>query len=234
MPGMAVTMPCRISRSAAKDDPRVTTPALLTLVQWLSPAFPTGGFAYSHGIEAAVVRGDVAGAEGLRLWLTDVLTFGAGRQDAILLAHALRDGADHDALSDLARALQPSAERLAETVEQGSAFARTVAGMTGRELPARPLPVAVGQAAAALALEPAQVVALYLHSFASNLVSGAVRFLPLGQTEGQAVLSALHPVIEGVAQAAVSASLDDIGSAAFGSDMAAMEHETLDVRIFRT
>ena len=32
--------------------------ALLTLVQWLSPAFPTGAFAYSHGLEQAVASGN--------------------------------------------------------------------------------------------------------------------------------------------------------------------------------
>lgn len=210
------------------------TAGLLTLVQWLSPAFPTGGFAYSHGIEAAIFQGRIRDAEGLGLWLADVLHHGAGRQDAILLAHALRIGADHAALSDLACAIQPSSERLTETLDQGAAFARTVAAMTGRDLPARALPVAVGQAAGELSLDPAQVVGLYLHAFASNLVSGAVRFIPLGQTEGQAVLAALHPVIQTVAQAAISASLDDIGGAAFGSDLSAMEHETMEVRIFRT
>ncbi len=209
-------------------------PALLTLVQWLSPAFPTGGFACSHGIEAAVTQGRIRDAEGLRAWLADVLVHGAGRQDAILLAHALRPGADHDALATLAVALQPSSERLAETMDQGTAFVRTVAGISGRDLSARPLPVAVGEAARPLALPAGDVVALYLHSFASNLVSGAVRFVPLGQTEGQAVLAALHEVIGGLAREAISATLDDIGSAAFGSDLAAMEHETLDVRIFRT
>ena len=43
-----------------------TTPdatALLSLVQWLSPAFPTGAFAYSHGLEQAVSVGDVADAK---------------------------------------------------------------------------------------------------------------------------------------------------------------------------
>lgn len=210
------------------------TPGLLTLVQWLSPAFPTGGFAYSHGIETAVSQGRIRSAGDLRIWLTDVLRQGTGRQDAILLAHSLRPDADHAGLDDLARALQPTSERLSETLDQGAAFARTVAGMTGRDLPARALPVAVGQAAMDLGLDPAQVVALYLHGFASNLVSGAVRFVPLGQTEGQGVLAALHGAITEIANAAVTAGLDDIGSAAFGSDLAAMQHETLEVRIFRT
>lgn len=212
----------------------MTTPALLTLVQWLSPAFPTGGYAYSHGLEQVITDGAVSDGDSLRRWLADVLTFGAGRQDAVLLALSLRGGADHDALSALARALQPSAERLSETVEQGAAFARAVSALTGRDLPARPLPVAVGQAASTLDLPPAQVLALYLHAFASNLVSAAVRFVPLGQDAGQAVLSALHPVVDGLARDLVDATPDDLQSAALGADLAAMRHETLDVRIFKT
>ena len=246
------------------------TAALLTLVQWLSPAFPTGGFAYSHGVEAAVVQGQVGNAADLQNWLRDVLRFGAGRQDAILLAAALRPGADHQALDDLARALQPSSERLAETLDQGAALARTVASICAdlsargaapgclppehrlppeQRLPARALPVAFGEAVTHLLADPAQpdqaqpnqsqpdpaqVIALYLHGFASNLVSGAVRFIPLGQTEGQRVLARLHPEIIALAEAAVHATIDDIGGAAFGSDLAAMAHETLEVRIFRT
>ncbi|MFN4129550.1 MAG: urease accessory protein UreF [Paracoccaceae bacterium] len=210
------------------------THALLTLVQWLSPAFPTGGFAYSHGLEAAISSGQVADAAALRQWLAEVLAFGAGRQDAILLVQALRDGADHDALDALARALQPSTERLTETLDQGTAFARTVAGLTGRALPARCLPVAVGEAAAPLALPETQVAALYLHAFASNLTSVAMRFMPLGQAQGQGVLAALHPLIGALAQQTPTLTLDDLGASAFGADLSAMAHETMDVRIYRT
>ena len=207
---------------------------LLTLVQWLSPAFPTGGFAYSHGLEAAISSGQVTDGPSLRQWLADVLEFGSGRQDAILLIHALKPGADHAALDTLARSLQPTAERLAETLEQGTAFARTVAGITNRDLAPRCLPVAVGEAAAPLGLPPAQVAALYLHAFASNLTSVAMRFVPLGQAVGQGVLSTLHPIIDSIAADAADLSLDDLGSSAFGADLSAMAHETMDVRIFRT
>ena len=208
--------------------------AILSLVQWLSPAFPTGGFAYSHGLEQAATDGGVADAATLETWLAAILRHGTGRQDAILLAASLRPGADYDHLSDIARALAPSAERWGETLDQGTALARTVGALSGRDLPPRPLPVALGQAAADLGLLPAQVIAVYLHSFASNLVSGMVRFIPLGQTEGQAVLARLHPLIDSLAQGAAEASLDDIASAALGADLAALRHETLDVRIFKT
>lgn len=207
---------------------------LLSLVQWLSPAFPTGAFAASHGMEWAVAAGEVRTADQLAGWLADVLEFGAGWQDAVLLALALRPDADHGLLAGVARALAGSVERLGETLDQGAAFARTVAGMTGRELGTRPLPVAVGEAALVLDLPVADVVGLYLHGFAGNLVSVAVRFVPLGQTEGQTVLAGLHTLITALAGRAVGAGLDDLASSAFRADLAAMRHETMDVRIYRT
>ncbi|TKA96518.1 urease accessory protein UreF, partial [Cereibacter changlensis] len=78
-------------------------PGLLSLVQWLSPAFPTGGFAYSHGLEWAISAGEVRDGASVERWLADVLRFGAGRTDAILLAQALAADADLGALTDIAR-----------------------------------------------------------------------------------------------------------------------------------
>ncbi|ESW61146.1 MAG: urease accessory protein UreF [Rhodobacter sp. CACIA14H1] len=207
---------------------------LMTLVQWLSPAFPTGAFAYSHGMEQVIADGGIRSGADLEAWLADVLRFGAGKQDAILLSAALEPGADFDALAGMCVALQPSAERLREVAEQGAAFARTVSALTGEAVPERPLPVAVGAAACGLGLEKREVVALYLHAFASNLVSVAVRFVPLGQNDGQAALARLHPLIGRVAAEAVASSVGDIGSAALGADLAALRHEGMDVRIFKT
>ncbi len=207
---------------------------LLTLVQWLSPAFPTGGYAFSHGMEQVIADGTIRSGADLQGWLAAVLRHGAGRQDAILLACALRAGADHASLAAYGRALAASAERYGETCGQGAAMAQAVAAVTGREIAAGPLPVVLGQAAGPLGLKAEQVIGLYLHGFASNLVSAAVRFVPLGQNDGQRVLAALHGLIEDVAAETASATLDDISSAAFGADLAAMRHETMDVRIFKT
>jgi urease accessory protein len=212
----------------------MTDGALLCLTQWLSPAFPVGGYAYSHGLEWAISAGDITSAEDLQRWIGTVLTEGAGRTDAILLAQALRPEADLAALSALAQALAASRERLLETLDQGRALGQTIAALTGQPLPDMPYPVALGAAARGLGVPVQQVVALYLHAFASALVQAAVRFVPLGQTEGQAVLAALHPVILQVAAEAVQADVNQIGSGAFRSDLAAMRHETMDVRIFRT
>ena len=205
---------------------------LLTLVQWLSPAFPTGGYAYSHGLETVIYGGERSAA-GIAAWIEGVLRHGAGQADAVLLACTLR-GQDPATLVAVARAMAGTKERLIETVDQGTAFARTVTALTGRSLPPRALPVAVGEAAAALDLPADDVVAVYLHAFVANLVACATRFAPLGQTEGQAMLAGLHPVIHAVAEAAATAEVEAIGTAAFAAELAAMRHEEQDVRIFKT
>ncbi len=207
--------------------------ALLSLVQWLSPAFPTGAFAYSHGLEQAIAAEDITTEQDLEEWLSDILACGAGWNDAVLMACALR-GEALEELSDIARALAGSMERLRETEEQGAAFTEARAGMTGELAGSLPLPLAVARAAQGLALPDLQVIALFLHSFAANLVSAAVRFVPLGQAAGQRVLAALHPLIGILAERALLATREDLASSAFRADLGAMAHETMDVRIFKT
>jgi urease accessory protein len=76
--------------------------------------------------------------------------------------------------------------------------------------------------------------AAYLQAFASNLISAAVRLVPLGQTAGLRVLAALEPMILWTAEETTQATLDDLGGCAFRSDFAAMRHETQYTRLFRS
>jgi urease accessory protein len=210
------------------------TPGLLTLVQWLSPAFPTGAFACSHGLEVAIADGRLATPAQVQGWLETLIAHGSGWQDAVLLAQGLAPDADLAALTDTARALAASAERWTESRDQGAAFAATVAHVTGQAQPARPLPLAVAQAARPLDVPLAETLTLYLHAFATNLVTIAVRAVPLGQSQGQTILANLAPLIRATATRAAAASLDDLATSAFASDLAAMAHETLQPRLYRT
>lgn len=210
------------------------TPAALTLQHWLSPAFPTGAFVYSHGLEQVVAKGEVTDPDSLEIWLIDILSFGTGWQDAVLLSLALSEGADLAQLDAFAVALQPSNERLLEAQEQGAAFARTVAQITGRDLPARCLPIAVAEAALPLGLPRAVVIAAYLQAFLTNLVTIAIRHIPLGQGAGHAVLARCLERVPELAQDASLAQMDALGNSCLSADLAAMEHETKEVRLFRT
>lgn len=212
------------------------TDPVLILHQWFSPAYPLGSFAYSHGLETAIQDGRISSAQALESWLRDVLEQGTGRTDAIFVqaAYACADEDAARALDAPARAFAPSAERLMESVQQGDAFARTTSAVWGADVPALTFPVAVGVAARALDLPVALTTVLYLQAFISNLVSCAVRLVPLGQTEGQGVLHRLSPLCAQVAEQAGEEGLEGLMSAAFASDIAAMRHETLNHRIFRT
>jgi urease accessory protein len=198
------------------------------LTQWLSPAFPLSGYAYSHGLEAAMAAGRVGDAAGVRAWVETVLRRGTGALDAWAI-RATMGGADPDEVADLIRARAGCAERWEEARAMGAAFAATRRAMGQGSDPDRPLPVALGLAARGMDAET--VTTLFLQAFAAQLVGAAARFLPLGQAEAQAVLAALHPVI--AAMAAEPAS-DPPGSGALLAELDAMAHETLQPRLFRT
>src|SRR5258708_5623013 len=64
--------------------------ALLRLQSWLSPAFPTGAYSYSHGLEWAVEAGDIHDRETLVDWLQADLCYGSGRNEAIFFSETWR------------------------------------------------------------------------------------------------------------------------------------------------
>ena len=206
---------------------------LLALTQWLSPSFPLGAFAYSHGLEAAVASGRVTDARSLERWIADLLLRGSAQVDAVVLVHVLRGG-DPDEAAAMAEALATSAERWEETRDMGASFARTLAEMTGEHRIAHPFPVALGLAARRLSMVPETVAMLFLQSFAANQVGCAQRAIPLGQGQAQAVLHRLSPAIADAAASAAQGDLDRLASCAIGADIAAMAHETLQPRMFRT
>jgi len=222
--------------------------AALPLFLWLSPAFPVGAFAYSHGLEWAVEAGDIADAPSLQGWLVDLLEFGAPRSDAMLFSAAFRavSAADWRELIDinaLAIALTASAERRLETTAQGTAFVAAARAAWDceplrrlAEAPDGRVAYSVAVAAAAsghwLPLQ-ASLEALVLAQ-AANLVSAALRLGPIGQTDGQTILAALLPRVRALAGEAARSTLADLGGSAFRSDIAAMRHETQYSRLFRS
>ena len=222
--------------------------ALTRLMTWLSPSYPVGAYSYSHGLEWAVEAGDIQSRGDLEAWLSAVVTLGSGRNDAVLFTHAHRatvardDGALAD-ITELAAAFAAGAERHLETTAQGRAFVDATAAAwpcTALELlqrdRTRPIayPVAVAVACAGHGIDEALAVPAYLHGFVANLVSAAVRLVPLGQTDGQHAIASLSPVVAQTATQARASNLDDLGSATLRADLAAMKHETQETRLFRS
>ena len=125
-----------------------------------------------------------------------------------------------------------------ETLAQGTAFALAGTIWGAPLLAAQPgqiaYPVAVGALAAAHDVPEDDAALGLLHAVAANLVSSAVRLVPLGQTAGLRVLAGLAPLLASIARDTAAATLDDLGGVCFRSDIAAIRHETQYTRLFRT
>ena len=219
----------------------------LPLFLWLSPAFPVGSFAYSHGLEWAVEAGDVVDLGSLREWLVDLAAFGAPRMDAILFAAAHRaveatDWRTLNEINELAVALAGSAERRLETTAQGGAFRLAASAAWDCEALARvapsggaiAYPIAVAAAAAGHGMARQLAAQAFAVALFANLASAAVRLSVIGQTDGQRLLAGILPDIGAMAREAAAATLEDLGACAFRSDIAAMRHETQYSRLFRS
>jgi urease accessory protein len=225
--------------------------ALVRLLAWLSPAFPVGGYTYSHGVERAVEEGSVTDGPSLRHYIEGALIFGPARVDADLLretwaAITANNEAAFERAVTLGETMRGTPELALESLQQGESFLTTVGATwphpdtarwtevlraTGRA-PAYPIAVALAAATHGVPLEA--TISAYLHAFAAALVSAAVRLVPLGQTVGQATLAALEPVIAGAAAASLARTIDQLGSAAPLIDLLSIAHESQHVRLFRS
>lgn len=238
-----------ITRMAdAEDGAGRPAVGLLPLFAWLSPAFPVGGYAYSHGLEWAAEAGDIVDEASLLSWLSDLLTLGFARSDAILLSLAFEaaSAGDADRLGDinaLAVALAPSAELRLETCQQGRSFLDAVRAawphpglerLGGALAGEVAYPVAVGLAAAVHGLPKAEVIPAFLQALMQALVSAALRLAPIGQTTGMRVLAALAPAVMVLADAVPGCGEDDLGTSTFRADLGSLRHETQYTRLFRS
>ena len=219
------------------------------LSAWLSPAFPVGAYTYSSGLEYAVEAGLVRDAASLQDWLDGLFRFGSGAIDSAFFCLAHRAAPDEDALADCldwADAMRPTPELLLESASQGEAFLKTVktawphdgidrlvalAAEKGRK-PAYAVAVGAVCRIHGLALETA--LTAFLHAVAANLISAAVRAVPLGQTDGQRVTAALEPVLAETAIAAQAQPLETLGAATPVADWVSVQHETQHTRLFRS
>lgn len=219
--------------------------ALYRLMCWLSPAYPVGGFSYSHGLEAAVENGLVHDRASLQDWIAMVVEQGTGLMDTALLCAAWRAPSIEalDDIAELAAALKGTAELSLEATQQGAAFLSTTArvwpspALAALAARRQGLPVCYAMAFGAACRErvPLEAAAMaYLQAFAANLVSAGVRLVPLGQTDGQVALAALaEPVARGTARA-LALPLEEIGIATPMVDILSMQHETQYTRLFRS
>ena len=225
--------------------------ALLRVQSWLSPAFPTGSYSYSHGLEWAVEAGDINDLESLVDWLEADLCYGSVRNEAIFFSEAWRSARDDDRgklleIAELAAAYRGTSEFALESSQQASACRATLGQVwpnrlldsLSQSLSERGIPlvlaVVLGVRSAREGIPVSLGLPAFLQSYIANLVTAGVRLIPLGQTDGQLAIAALEEAVLAVSAQARKATIDDLGSAAFMVDLASMAHETQYTRLFRS
>jgi urease accessory protein len=225
--------------------------ALLRLQTWLSPAFPTGAYSYSHGLEWAVEAECVKDRETLVDWLESDLRHGSGRNEVIFFSEAWRCAIDDNRaklieIAELAAAFRGTSEFALESLQQGAACLATLRRVWPDRIldwlseivcerhvqPA--LAIVLGIRSARLGIPASLALSAFLQSYIASLVAAGVRLIPLGQTDGQFAISDLEEAVLAASAQAKKATIDDLGSAAFMVDLASMAHETQYTRLFRS
>ena len=178
-----------------------TSQQLLLLLNWMSPAFPIGAYAYSHGLEWAIDDGQVKTANDVECWISDVITHGSGWNDAVLFVQEFQN----QNVNDLALALCSSRERHLETTQLGAAFQIAAAIFVDVKKSEGEIayPVAAARACLAMNLNLQDALLAFLQGFSNSLISVAVRLvrhLPLPRPQKpprrnplQSARSQLHP-----------------------------------------
>jgi urease accessory protein len=233
------------------EDGHVTPRSLIRLQSWVSPTFPTGAYSYSHGLESTVESNQIHDRGSLVDWLDAVLRYGSARNEAIFFVEAWRCAAGgHRArlveIAELAAAFRGTSEFALEASQQGSSCLATL-----REVWPDPvidwlsevlrlrrihpvLPVVLAVRSATEGVPAGVALRAFLHGLVGNLVTAGVRLIPLGQTDGQRAIAELEDAVLATSERAMTASIDDLGSAALMVDLASMSHETQYTRLFRS
>ncbi|HEY2899985.1 MAG TPA: urease accessory UreF family protein [Polyangia bacterium] len=219
--------------------------AVLRLLQLCSPALPIGAFAYSQALEPAVAAGWVRDEATAIEWTGGLLggsltTLDLPIVERLHAAWSANDAAAVDDWTSLLAASRSSSELQAEERHLGTALARVLAGVGIAEAAVWIARADVTYAAmftlGASRWDIPVAVALSAYAFVwcETQVSAAVRLVPLGQSAGQRVLSALSATIPACVAFARAVADHDIGAAAPSHAIASAVHETQYSRLFRS
>lgn len=241
----------REHRRPAAQAPTLTPLSLLQLIWLASPALPVGGFSYSEVLEAAVDAGLAATEADACQWLLDQLHLGLARGDLALVARAhgawqRGDVADAGALNAWVVTTRESHELRQQTEQMGRSL---VEWMKNRPLdarhtdslqalaalrPAPTWPVAFALAAWQSGAPCRDTLLCFAFGWAENMVQAALKSVPLGQSAGQRILSALTAEIPDAVDAAMR--LGDAERQVCTPMLAILsaQHETQYSRLFRS
>ena len=229
--------------------------SLLQLIWLASPALPVGGFSYSEGLEAAILRSQAAPEnianyltnDWLSSWLCDQLQLTLAHGDLAVIAQAITAWRSNqfsriNQLNDWLLQTRETSELRAQAEQMGRSLCNWLRNHDGidaaqlshcEQLPPT-YPVAFALAAAQTDASVRDCLLTYAFGWAENMAQAAIKSVPLGQTAGQRILARLSRAIPAAVQTAMD--LPDNERQAFSPMLAILsaQHEIQYSRLFRS
>jgi urease accessory protein len=227
----------------------LTDQALLRLLQLTDSAFPTGAFAHSFGLETCVARGGVDTAATLEAFIANTLLHAVAPSDGIACIAAARAESDWESmvqrLDRRLTAMKTVTEFRAASRTLGTRFLRTatqlfslprassyLAAIDAKHLHGH-MSLAYGLVCHDLELPLQHALTAWFRHYCASLVSVGVRLIPLGQTEGQALLARLGTTMLEAVERTLGQDIEDMTSFAPGQELAGIMHrDVLTTRLY--
>lgn len=228
----------------------MNTPSLIQGLRFVDSFFPSGGYAFSSGLEAAVQGGAVKDSNQLGRYVEDLLRGGMSGREVLAVKVANRAGATGAVAKAIGVDLDLEATKIGREARVASRqMGRQILKVAADQLRDKPvvdtyrdaveanrtpghLAVTFGLTLGVCGWNAQETAAAFLYQTAVGFVSAAMRLSPLGQFEGQRVLGEWLPLIE-----RISREVDETRPMSSWSpmqDIYAMRHGRLEWRLFRS
>lgn len=219
--------------------------SLLKLLQLSSPTLPIGAFAYSQGLESAIESGLIKDRNALNKWLLDSLKLSLLNVDIPIFIRLYKAWQKDDVeevlrWNHILRAQRETSELRSEDHHLGLALARLLKDLDiveAKELHKRNdlcFITLFTLAANKWNIELDAAANGFLWSWLDNQIAAAIKLVPLGQTDGQKVLSDLLLELPKTVEEGMKIEDDEIGASLPMMAILSSQHETQYSRLFRS
>ena len=219
--------------------------AMLNLMRLTSPSLPIGAFAYSQGLEFVCDQEWIKDEKSAQEWIAGLMRNTQTYLDVPImmrLYNAWQNSADDKVKywSQYLLASRESQELRDEDHYIGTALSKLLVDLNiQRASKIVSSPYVTYSTAFSLAAHEWRVniedcCKGYLWAWCENQVNAAIKLVPLGQTAGQRMITALIEEIPKLVNIAMKLEDDQIGSTAVGLGIASAKHETQYSRLFRS